>query len=59
MQSADSNWRKSSASQNDDCVECRPDQDSFLVRDSKNSTGPHLKVSSDGWVAFLASVTRH
>jgi hypothetical protein len=50
-------WRKSSASAKQDCVECRPDGDAILVRDSKNSVGPHLAVPTAGWAAFLASVT--
>jgi hypothetical protein len=49
-------WRKSSASQNDDCVECMVDQDVVLVRDSKNSAGPMLAVTRADWSSFLARV---
>ena len=49
-------WRKSSATQNVDCVEFRFDDDRVLVRDSKNSAGPTLSVGHSGWFAFVASV---
>ncbi|WP_084467441.1 DUF397 domain-containing protein [Actinokineospora inagensis] len=55
-------WRKSSYSggEGSACVEVawpghRPAVDGVLVRDSKNSTGPVLLVSSTAWRDLLAT----
>jgi hypothetical protein len=58
MQSAGSHWRKSSVSQQDDCVECRHDQHAVSLRDSKNRAGPRITLPLTGWAAFLTSVAQ-
>ncbi|MFD8236260.1 DUF397 domain-containing protein [Streptomyces sp. NPDC059696] len=53
-----SEWRKSSASGPENCVEVllgRP----VMVRDSKVSEGPRLAVGSTAWASFLDSLSRH
>jgi hypothetical protein len=47
-------WRKSTASQNGDCVEVAFSGGSVLVRDSKDAQSPVLSFTSSEWVAFLA-----
>jgi hypothetical protein len=49
-------WRKSSASDSDDCVEVAITEGMIMVRDSKNRHGGQLAFSSNGWGAFLAAV---
>jgi hypothetical protein len=49
-------WRKSSASQSDDCVEVAFVGHSILVRDSKDPAGPFLTFTPAEWSAFLAGV---
>ncbi|MFJ7340094.1 DUF397 domain-containing protein [Streptomyces sp. NPDC101110] len=52
-----SEWRKSSASGPENCVEVllgRP----VMVRDSKVSEGPCLAVGSTAWASFLDSLSR-
>jgi hypothetical protein len=53
-------WRKSSYSQgNDDgaCVELAAlAQGQVGIRDSKNPTGPHLSIASDGLAALAAHI---
>ena len=52
-------WNKSSRSgYNGDCVEATEDEDSVLVRDSKNPQGPRLAFTPAAWRAFLASLGR-
>ncbi|GHK04281.1 DUF397 domain-containing protein [Streptomyces sp. NPDC003753] len=48
-------WFKSSYSNDSggDCVEVAQDVDVIHIRDSKNPTGPTLRVSSGAWGAFL------
>jgi hypothetical protein len=47
-------WRKSSFSQNGDCVEVAFVQTSVFVRDSKGLQGGALAFSITEWSAFLA-----
>lgn len=47
-------WRKSTASNSGGCVEVAIISGSVLVRDSKNRTGPVLRLSPTGWSALLA-----
>ncbi|MER7477178.1 DUF397 domain-containing protein [Streptomyces sp. NPDC126510] len=51
-----SEWRKSSASVGENCVEValgRP----VMVRDSKVSDGPCMTVASAAWTVFLDSLS--
>ncbi|MFD5227465.1 DUF397 domain-containing protein [Streptomyces qaidamensis] len=53
-----SEWRKSSASGPENCVEVslgRP----VMVRDSKVSEGPCFSVGSTAWASFLDSLSRY
>ena len=51
-------WRTSSYSgHGSDCVEVAPAPAGVLVRDSKNTAGPALAVTTTAWRAFLATVT--
>ncbi|MDQ3887408.1 MAG: DUF397 domain-containing protein [Actinomycetota bacterium] len=51
-------WRTSSYSPNGGaCVEVAPAPDGVLVRDSKDSSGPTLAVTTAQWQAFLATAT--
>ncbi len=54
----DRTWRKSSYSNNLECVEVAPTPDTTAIRDSKDPDGPHLTVSPQQWQHFLARV-RH
>jgi hypothetical protein len=47
-------WHKSSASQNNGCVEVAVTADQVLVRDTKDRPGPVLRFTHDEWRAFLA-----
>lgn len=60
MGCADPAWRKSSYSQasDNDCVEICVDGTAVLIRDSKNPTGPVLRVSAGAWSAFVDGVRR-
>jgi hypothetical protein len=49
-------WRKSSYSQNGDCVEVAYDRACVLVRDSKDPSGRTLKIPFGDWAAFIAQV---
>ncbi|MDQ3886318.1 MAG: DUF397 domain-containing protein [Actinomycetota bacterium] len=52
-------WRTSSYSgSGGDCVEVAPAPDGVLVRDSKDSAGPALAVTTAQWQAFLTTATR-
>ncbi|WP_370592901.1 DUF397 domain-containing protein [Streptomyces sp. NBRC 110028] len=48
-------WFKSSHSsaQGDDCVEVAVSEEAVHVRDSKDTSRPHLAVTPDGWVRFV------
>ncbi|MEU6846677.1 DUF397 domain-containing protein [Streptomyces sp. NPDC046716] len=50
-------WFKSSYSSdssNPDCVEIAHTPGTTLIRDSKNTTGPHLTVTGTVWAEFVA-----
>ncbi|MEW2220605.1 DUF397 domain-containing protein [Streptomyces sp. NPDC006990] len=49
-------WAKSSYSSNDspDCVEVAASSEAIHIRDSKNATGPRLKVTPATWADFIA-----
>lgn len=52
-------WRKSSFSTNNgndgNCVEVAA-AGTVLVRDSKNATGPHLRIPAIEWRSFVGTV---
>ena len=52
------NWRKSSRSGTNGCVEVAFGHDCVAVRDSKNRQGPVLIFTFDEWTSFLGGV-RH
>ena len=54
-------WSKSSysGSNGGDCVEVASCPGAIHVRDSKDTTKPHLNVSPGSWSAFLGSVVPH
>jgi hypothetical protein len=47
------NWRKSTRSGNNGCVEVAFVEDRVAVRDSKDPDGPVLMFESHEWAAFL------
>ncbi|MFF4606376.1 DUF397 domain-containing protein [Streptomyces sp. NPDC001339] len=49
------NWHKSSYSggSNDSCVEVADNQPRILVRDTKLSNSPVVKVTPSAWSAFI------
>ena len=49
-------WRKSSFSQNGDCVEVNPSGGKVLARDSKSPNGRVLEFTFSEWSAFVADV---
>jgi Domain of unknown function (DUF397) len=49
-------WRKSSYSQDGDCVECNFSGIIVDVRDSKDPDGPTLRFGYHEWCAFIAGV---
>lgn len=54
------NWRRSSASSggaSTNCVEIAKQHNQFLVRDSKNITGPILGFTPTQWTAFMSGCT--
>jgi hypothetical protein len=51
------NWRKASYTNGgENCVEVADDDRLVLVRDTKDRTGPVLKVSAEAWRRFAAEV---
>ncbi len=59
MSCRDLHWRKSSYSMPDnDCVEVCVDGGAVLIRDSKNPSGPVLRVSAEAWSGFVDTVRR-
>ncbi|MFF3208618.1 DUF397 domain-containing protein [Streptomyces sp. NPDC002962] len=49
-------WRKSSASENTNCVEVCLSGDGVLVRDSKSPDGFLLSMGDTGWRNFLSAI---
>lgn len=49
-------WRKSSHSDDGNCVEVACAHEPVLVRDSKNTAGPVLRFGPEQWHAFLNGV---
>jgi hypothetical protein len=60
MACGDPEWRKSTYSEASDneCVEIRVDGDAVLIRDSKDPTGPVLRVDAAAWSGFIDAVRR-
>ena len=58
MRHGDLKWRKSSHSEepNNDCVEICFDGEAVLIRDSKDPTGPVLRVSAAAWSALIETI---
>lgn len=56
--SRDSHWRKSSASNPDQCVEVAFIDDEVLVRDSKSPDDAMLRFTPSEWKAFVIGVNR-
>jgi hypothetical protein len=52
-------WRKSSFSQSGNCVEVATQDESVLIRDSKNPKGGTLFVSPSAWRKFIQTVQRN
>ncbi len=52
-------WRKSSFSESGNCVEVTTQDESVLIRDSKNPKGGTLSVSSSAWREFIQTVGRN
>ncbi|MFI5839400.1 DUF397 domain-containing protein [Catenuloplanes sp. NPDC051500] len=56
--SAQAEWRKSTYSAEINCVEFRRESSSAVgLRDSKDTTGPHLRVSVAAWIVFRSAMT--
>jgi hypothetical protein len=54
MQPPIAEWFKSSHShENGECVEARRTPSGVDVRDSKNPTGPRLRLPAASWAAFI------
>ena len=51
-------WKKSLKSGLNGCVEVAADGDSVLIRDSKDPTGPFLRLTADQWAEFLDRTRR-
>ena len=49
-------WRKSSRSQQYDCVEVAVTSEFTAVRDSKDRAGGHFAVSRPQWSSFLSAL---
>jgi hypothetical protein len=53
---APADWRKSSFSQNGDCIEVAHTKSSVFVRDSESRPGAMLKFGYLEWKLFIAAV---
>jgi hypothetical protein len=53
---ATANWRKSSHSSNNGCIEVARSGDQIAVRDSKDPSGPVLVFTTHEWRAFVNGV---
>ena len=50
-------WRKASRSNaGNDCVEIARTRVGYLIRDSKNPTGPRLSLDAPAWAALIDDV---
>lgn len=49
-------WRKSSHTVRDECVEIAETGGSAAIRDSKNPSGPQLRVPTGSWQSFIAQL---
>lgn len=49
-------WRKSTRSDDGNCVEVARAAESVLVRDSKSNGGPILRFDSTQWHAFISEI---
>jgi len=49
-------WRKSSFSESGNCVEIAIQEESVLIRDSKDRNGAVLSVSSSAWREFTHAI---
>ncbi|ADL47622.1 DUF397 domain-containing protein [Micromonospora aurantiaca (nom. illeg.)] len=57
--STQSSWRKSSHSDEGNCIEVADTHEPILVRDSKNSAGPVLRFAPEQWHTFTQAVRDH
>lgn len=51
-------WRKSTYSDGNggECIELASDNGTILVRDTKNSTGPVLRLTPADWAQFTRAI---
>jgi uncharacterized protein DUF397 len=49
-------WRHSRRSGSGNCVEVAVGGRSVLIRDSKDPSGPRLRIAQHRWAAFLAAL---
>jgi Domain of unknown function (DUF397) len=56
MDLSSANWRKSTLSATNGCVEVAVEDDGVAVRDSKDQNGPVLVFSRHEWAAFVGGV---
>ncbi|PZG08046.1 DUF397 domain-containing protein [Micromonospora craterilacus] len=49
-------WRKSSRSDDGNCVEVAHTHEPVLVRDSKNTAGPVLRFAPEQWHTFMDGI---
>jgi hypothetical protein len=50
-------WRKATRSNSDsNCVEIARTQPGYLIRDSKNPSGPRLAVDPDSWAVLMSDI---
>jgi hypothetical protein len=49
-------WHKSSFSANGDCIEVAIQDDSVLIRDTKNRSGGTVSASSSAWQEFIQGI---
>ncbi|MQS06221.1 DUF397 domain-containing protein [Streptomyces alkaliphilus] len=60
MNTVEGRWFKStySSAQGDDCVEVAFDEELVLVRDSKDTSRPHLAVRHRDWARLVGFAVR-
>ena len=61
MEDANLKWRKASYSSNGgaNCVEVAGHENRVLIRDTKDRTGPVLRVTPQAWRAFAGQIKHH